>query len=254
MDSAFTGRTILITGGASGIGAATGRLLGKKGANVILVDLSDLVDATAEEIRSAGGACRAIRADISNESDVERFVAEAQQAYGRIDGAFNNAGVEQSGLPMADLSAEQWNRVIKIDLTGVFYCMKHEIRAMLKTGGGTIVNTASGLGVVAMQNSAEYVAAKHGVIGLTRAAAVDYGRQGIRVNAILPGVVNTPMVTRLGEASGSPEMMDAIRQAHPIGRTAEAHEISDAALWLLSDASSFVTGAAIAVDGGYTAV
>jgi NAD(P)-dependent dehydrogenase (short-subunit alcohol dehydrogenase family) len=254
MDSSFNGRTILITGGASGIGAETGRLLGSKGANVVLVDLSDHVNIVADEVRLAGGVCHAYRADIASEKDVERVIAAILEKYGRIDGAFNNAGVEQSGLPMADLSAEQWDRVLRIDLTGVFYCMKHEIRAMLKAGGGTIVNTASALGIVAMPNAAEYVAAKHGVIGLTRAAAVDYGGHGIRVNAIMPGVVNTPMVSRLGKASGSSDMFDALRAAHPIGRLAEAREISDAALWLLSDSSSFVTGAAIAVDGGYSAV
>lgn len=249
----FVGKTVLVTGGASGIGAAAANRLAKRGANVLVVDRSPDVESVADAIRSSGGSALAVMADVSDEQAVEAMVARATEVFGRLDGAFNNAGVEQCGIPLVDLSLEQWSRAIRVDLTGVFLCLKHEIRAMIRTGGGAIVNTASALGMVALPAAAEYVAAKHGVIGLTRSAAVEYGRSGIRVNAVLPGVINTPMIGRLDQDPSS-EFVARLQQAHPIGRIGEPGEIADAAIWLLSGAASFVTGAAISVDGGYLAV
>ena len=249
----LTGRTILITGAASGIGAATATRLAALGANVVMADRNQAVENVAAAMRSSGGSALAIVADVADERSVEAMIAKATEVFGRLDGAFNNAGVEQCGIPLAELSLDQWSHAIRVDLTGVFLCVKHEIQAMLKTGGGAIVNTASALGMTAIPNAAEYVAAKHGVIGLTRSAAVEYGRAKIRVNAVLPGVVNTPMIGRLDQDPAS-AFVAQLRQAHPIGRLGEPGEIADAAIWLLSDAASFVTGAAISVDGGYLAV
>ena len=174
--------------------------------------------------------------------------------YGRLDGAFNNAGLEQCGRPLHELTTEQWERAIRVDLTSVFWCLKYQVIAMLATGGGAIVNTASSLGQVAIPNAAEYIASKHGVIGLTRAAAADYGARGIRVNAVLPGIIKTPMITRLTQDARFKSMFDKAKERHPIGRFGEPAEIGEAVKWLLSGDASFMNGAAMAVDGGYLAV
>ena len=174
--------------------------------------------------------------------------------FGRLDGAFNNAGLEQCAKPLHELTTEQWERAIKVDLTSVFWCLKYEVLAMLKTGGGSIVNTASSLGQVAIANASEYIAAKHGVVGLTRAAAAEYGAQGIRVNAVLPGIVRTPMIARLTEDARFSAFFERLKERHPIGRFGDPSEIGEAVKWLLSAASSFMNGAAMAVDGGYLAV
>ena len=182
------------------------------------------------------------------------LTGHAIKTYGRLDGAYNNAGVEQCALPLHQLTLEQWDRAIRIDLTSVFLCIKYQVIAMLRTGGGAIVNTASSLGQVAIPNASEYIAAKHGVVGLTRAAAAEYGRQGIRVNAVLPGIVLTPMISRLVADPQFSAFFDKVRERHPIGRFGQPNEIGEAVKWLLSDSASFVNGAAMPVDGGYLAV
>ncbi|MFF0447514.1 SDR family NAD(P)-dependent oxidoreductase [Streptomyces sp. NPDC004609] len=248
-------RVVIVTGAASGIGAATARLLADRGAKVVVTDISESGREITAAIRKDGGDAEFIRADVGVEEEAEALVAGALERYGRLDGAFNNAGVEQCATPLHRLTGEQWERAIRVDLTGVFHCLKYQIAAMLAAGtAGSIVNTASALGQAAIPNASEYVAAKHGVVGLTRAAAADYGTHGIRVNAVLPGIVETTMVARL---SGDPTFsayFDTLRQRHVMGRFGKPGEIGESVAWLLSDSSSFVTGAAISVDGGYLAV
>lgn len=181
------------------------------------------------------------------------MVGEVVRRYGRIDGAFNNAGLESHQKPLAELSREEWQKVIDIDLTAVFLCIKHQVLAMLRTGGGAIVNTASSLGKVAIPAAAEYVSAKHGVIGLTRSAAADYSARGIRVNAVLPGVIRTPMFERVVNEPAFQTHFERTKARHSIGRFGMHSEVGEACAWLLSDAASFVTGAAMEVDGGYLA-
>jgi NAD(P)-dependent dehydrogenase (short-subunit alcohol dehydrogenase family) len=205
-------------------------------------------------VRDAGGEMHFIPADLGSEAATEALVLQATATYGRLDGAFNNAGVEQQNRALADLTLAEWERAIQIDLTSIFLCMKHQVRAMLPTGGGAIVNTASSLGQVGAARSAEYVAAKHGVVGITRAAGADYGAQGIRINAILPGVTRSPMVVRMSKDANIAPILDAVRERHSMGRFGEPHEIGTAVAWLLSSQASFVNGAAIAVDGGYLSI
>lgn len=251
----LTQRNIIVTGASGGIGRASVAAFAEAGARVIMLDrdiagLNEIV----EIVQANGGAAHAIPCDITDESAVKAAVEEVVSRFGVLHGAFNNAGIEQSHLPLHEISAEAWDRIIKVDLTGVFYCMKHQIRAMLDNGGGSIVNTASALGAVAIAAASDYVAAKHGVLGLTKAAAVDYGPHGIRINAILPGIIETPMILRLSQEENFSNQFQALRERHPIGRFGKPEEVAAAALWLLSDAASFVTGTSMSVDGGYLAI
>jgi NAD(P)-dependent dehydrogenase (short-subunit alcohol dehydrogenase family) len=248
-------RTIVVTGAASGIGAATAEHLGQLGARVAVVDIDgDGAQGVAEKIRAHGGTAAGFRTDVGSEAEVEAMVASVRETFGEIHGAFNNAGIEQCNLPLHELSSEQWERAIRVDLTGVFHCLKFEIRAMLAAGsGGSIVNTSSALGKAAVPIASEYVAAKHGVVGLTLAAAADYGRDGIRVNAVLPGAISTPMVQRATDDPEFASHFESIRARHLLGRLGAPHEIGQAVAWLLSDQASFVTGTALSVDGGYLA-
>jgi NAD(P)-dependent dehydrogenase (short-subunit alcohol dehydrogenase family) len=255
MSKILLGRTIIVTGAGGGIGRDASIVLAEAGANVVLTDVvTERADETVASIKQAGGAATFFKADLSSEQQIKALVEHAVATYGRLHGAFNNAGLEQCGRPLHELTLEQWDHAMRIDLTSVFLCMKYQVTAMLKSGGGAIVNTASSLGQVAIQNASEYIAAKHGVIGVTRAAAADYGAKGIRVNAVLPGIIMTPMISRLVEDPSFAAFFAKVKERHPIGRFGEPKEIGEAVKWLLSDAASFVNGAAFAVDGGYLAI
>ncbi len=248
----FEGRVAFVTGAASGIGRAASRLFAERGARVVLADLErEAGESVAEEIRSAGGEAVFVETDVADDAAVARAVATATDRFGRLDYAYNNAGL--SGPPnfVADMPEEQWRRTIDVMLTGVFLCMKHEVPAILAAGGGAIVNCASGAGLIGFPGQSAYVASKHGVIGLTRAAALEYGAQGIRINSICPGTARTGMVEDV--VSETPELQQELERLHPIGRIAEPEEIAEAALWLCTERASFVLGTALSVDGGYVA-
>ncbi|MEI5682640.1 SDR family oxidoreductase [Mesorhizobium sp. CCNWLW179-1] len=245
-------KVILVTGGASGIGAAAVEIAAASGAMVCVADL-DLVGAEETALRVDRHARNVIahRVDVSDAASVAELVDAVVRHFGRLDGAFNNAGiglgaVKAAGLKVDEVSEVAWRRMLDINLTGVWLCMRAELRAMLS--GGAIVNTASIAGLSAMPTSAPYVAAKHGVIGLTKAAAIDYGASGIRINAVCPGYTDTPLIGHVGD-----ERRRDLVARKPLGRFAQPEEIARQAIWLLSDHSSFVTGSAFAVDGGYSA-
>jgi NAD(P)-dependent dehydrogenase (short-subunit alcohol dehydrogenase family) len=255
MTGILQGKTLIVTGAGGGIGRAASLVLAAAGANVVVSDIVEVTGrATVDAVQSGGGTALFVKADLASEADVRALMERAVSAYGRLDGAFNNAGLEQCAIPLHELTTEQWERALRVDLTSVFWCLKYEVLAMLATGGGAIVNTASSLGQVAIQNASEYITAKHGVVGLTRAAAAEYGSRGIRVNAILPGIIRTPMIARLTEDARFSAFFDKLKDRHPIGRFGEPSEIGEAVKWLLSDAASFMNGAAMACDGGYLSI
>jgi NAD(P)-dependent dehydrogenase (short-subunit alcohol dehydrogenase family) len=255
MTGVLQDKTVIVTGAGGGIGRATSLVLAGAGAKVIVTDIvDDAGEATVEAVRSKGGLATYVRADLALEEDVRKLVDQTVSTYGRLDGAFNNAGLEQCNLPLHELSTEQWERALRVDLTSVFWCLKYQVIAMLKSGGGAIVNTASSLGQVAIQNAGEYITAKHGVIGLTRAAGAEYAARGIRVNAVLPGIIRTPMIARLTEDARFSAFFEKLKDRHPIGRFGDPAEIGEAVKWLLSDSASFMNGAAMAVDGGYLSI
>ena len=244
-------KVIIVTGGSSGIGRVSALGFTREGAKVVIAD-TDLngAEETVEIIKSAGGRATYLKVDVSKSHDVEEVVKRCVEENGRLDCAFNNAGIEGSTAPTADCTEDNWNRTIDINLKGVWLCMKYQILEMLKQGGGSIVNASSVAGLVGVENRPAYVASKHGIAGLTKAAAIEYSNRNIRVNAICPGVTLTPLIERL--ISENPEF-EAVRIArHPIGRLGAPEDIAKAAAWLLSDDASFVTGHIMAVDGGYT--
>jgi NAD(P)-dependent dehydrogenase (short-subunit alcohol dehydrogenase family) len=249
------GKSIIVTGAGGGIGRATCSVLAAAGAKLVVSDIAKANgEETARIVRDTGGEAVFLEADLASEDAIAALVARTVEIYGRLDGAFNNAGVEQRNKPLADLDLGEWNHAIAIDLTAVFLCVKHQVKAMLKTGGGSIVNTASSLGQVGLAGASEYCAAKHGVIGLTRAAGADYGSLGIRVNAVLPGITRTPMIARLSEDVALSAVFDRLKARHSMGRFGEPSEIGESVKWLLSDDASFMNGAAVAIDGGYLSI
>lgn len=255
MTEELSGKVIIVTGAASGIGRASAQRIAAAGAKLVASDVNlDAGEGLVRSLTEGGADAIFVQADMGVEADVARLVDTSVQRHGRLDGAFNNAGIVQCGKSLCELTTEEWERALRVDLTGVFWCIKYEALAMLKTGGGAIVNTASSLGQVAIPNAAEYVAAKHGVMGLTRAAAADLGAQGIRVNAILPGIIETPVIESLSQNDQFRDFLVKLRDRHPIGRFGKPAEIGEAAVWLLSPAASFVNGATLAVDGGYLAI
>jgi NAD(P)-dependent dehydrogenase (short-subunit alcohol dehydrogenase family) len=246
------GKVALITGGSSGIGRAAALLFGREGAKVMVADYNaEGGERTTKSIREAGGVAAFHAADVSNPSEVEALIAKVVETYGRIDCAFNNAGIEGQMSNTAECSIENWHRVIAIDLTSVFLCMKFELAQMIKSGAGSIVNTASVAGILGLANAPAYVAAKHGVAGLTKTAALEFAQKGIRVNAVCPGFIRTPMVERVLDRGVFSE--EQIFAAEPMHRMGKPEEIAETVLWLCSDASSFVTGLPMPVDGGYAA-
>lgn len=247
------GKSVVVTGGASGIGEAVSRMVAKAGASVTIADLNiDRGQQVAEAINAEGGNAQFIQTNIGDEASVAAMVDAAVTKYGKLDGACNAAGVPQMGKKLAEVSIEEWDRCHNINLRGLFICNKAQIQAMLKNGGGSIVNIASTAAMVGFPNGAEYCASKAGVMGLVRGAAIDYAQQGIRVNAVLPGGTLTPMLK--GAMEQDKDLEAALAAVHPINRFGQPEEIASAVLWLLTDAASFATGAAYPVDGGHTAI
>ncbi|MBO8140836.1 MAG: SDR family oxidoreductase [Firmicutes bacterium] len=247
------GKVALVTGAATGIGRATALAFARAGAKVLVADVNEAAgQETVRLIRDTGGTAEFALADVSRTEDVAAMVRQAVEQFGGLDFAFNNAGIEGVLAPTGDYPEDVWNKVIAINLTGVWRCMRHEIPAMLGRGGGVIVNTASILGLVGFANAPAYTAAKHGVVGLTKAAAQEYATKGIRVNAVCPGFIETPMVMERGVQAGKDRAAyDQIASLHPMNRLGKPEEIAQAVLWLCSDAASFVTGHTLTVDGGY---
>jgi NAD(P)-dependent dehydrogenase (short-subunit alcohol dehydrogenase family) len=248
----FTGKVAFVTGAAGGIGRAAAMAFAREGASVVVADVSEQGNQeTAGMIEERGGRALAVRCDVTRPEDVKAALDKTIEAFGRLHFAFNNAGIEpKKPAPTADYDEEEWNRIIDIDLHGVFLCMKYEIPLILKQGGGAIVNTSSGAGIIGIKGSPAYTAAKHGVIGLTRAAALDYAAQNIRINAVCPGYIDTPMMARF--TGGTAEGRARVIAEEPIGRMGQPEEIANAVLWLCSDAASFTVGHALVVDGGQT--
>lgn len=242
-------KTVIITGAASGIGKATAELFAKQGAQVVLSDIQEEAGkATTESIIAAGGKATFFKTDVSKPEEMEALVNFAIKAYGKLNVAVNNAGIGGELNLIADMSLEGWQKVIGINLNSLFYGMKYQIKAMLKNGSGSIVNISSILGSVGFAGSAGYTAAKHGVVGLTQAAALEYSAQGIRVNAVGPGFIETPLLDALDA-----EMKKQLVSLHPIGRLGKSEEVAELIYWLSSDKSSFVTGSYYPIDGGYLA-
>lgn len=241
--NALNGKVALVTGAGSGIGRATALAYAGAGAKVLVTDIHDeTARETAESIASAGGTATVLRTDVSRARECEAMVARALEQYGRLDIACNNAGIGGEQAPTGELSVEGWDQVIAVNLSSTFYCMKYEIAAMLRSGGGAIINMGSILSKVGFAGAAAYVAAKHGMLGLTRTAALEYASQGIRVNVVGPAFIRTPLISGFEEA---------VLPKHPIGRLGTPEEVAALVLFLSSDQSSFVTGGYYAVDGGY---
>ncbi len=251
-------KIVIVTGAGSGIGRASARLFAREGARVCLFDIDDAAnEATAAMIAEDGHEADCWQVDVASESAVSDAVAAVVQAHGRLDGAFNNAGIEMANKSVCELTMDDWLRMMAINLNGVFACMKHQTLAMKGTAGGNggaIVNMSSGDGIIGAPLASDYVAAKHGVVGLTRAAACETRYTGVRVNAVLPGLILTPMVEErlLGNPAFEAQVAPMVER-HSIGRFGQPHEVGEAACWLLSDRASFVNGAILTVDGGYTA-
>lgn len=249
MEQLFSGKVALVTGAASGIGEATALLYAQHGAKVVVSDMNEEGgNATVAKIKEQGGDAIFVKANVANAAECEQLVKTTVEKYGRLDAACNNAGIGGEINNIADMSIDGWHKIINVNLDSVFYCMKYEITQMLKQGGGSIVNMSSILGTVGFASSAGYVAAKHGMVGLTKNAAIEYSAKGIRINAVAPGFIETPLLSALDE-----QTKGFLVQLHPIGRLGQPEEVAELVIWLTSDKSSFVTGGYYPVDGAYLA-
>ena len=250
--SSCMGKVVLVTGGSAGIGKASAEALAAEGASVALADLDEARgEQVAAAITAKGGRAEFHRVDVADDASVADLLAWTHERFGGLDAAFNNAGIEGQPAITGECTVENWQRTIAVDLTGVWLCMRHELPLLLRRGGGSIVNCASVAGLVGFASIPAYTAAKHGVVGLTKTAALEYAEHGIRVNALCPGVIDTEMVERF--TGGSTQAEEAMIATEPIGRLGRPDEIADAVVWLCSDRSTFVTGQAIAIDGGFVA-
>ncbi len=254
MSDSFRGKVALVTGAAGGIGLATARAFGDAGASVIAADSNTtLLETAADGLRSSGHQVLALGCDVTDHGQVRAMIEQAVKTFGRLDVAFNNAGINCDGAPMAETEDSEFDNIININLRGVWNCMKAELRHMTTQGNGAIVNCSSIGGMRGSKGRAAYSASKFGVLGLTRASALDYADKGIRINAVCPGIIgNTPMATRVTKSNDA-EIIKAFKAAEPIGRLGEPEEVAAAVLWLCSPAASFVIGHALAIDGGVLA-
>ncbi|MEX2600231.1 MAG: SDR family oxidoreductase [Balneolaceae bacterium] len=249
----FKNRVAVITGVASGIGRETAIAFAHKGAHVAISDIDrEGLDETARLLEGTGVTVLPVVTDVSSSKEVQKLISSVMEKFGRLDFACNNAGIGGASATTAEYSEEEWDKVININLRGQWLCMKYQIPAMLEKSGGSIVNVASILGTVGFASAPAYVAAKHGLVGLSKTAALEYSAQGIRVNALAPGFIETPMLDKAGITT-DPDVKKMITDRHPIGRLGTSREVADAIVWLSSDEASFITGHTLLVDGGYTA-
>jgi NAD(P)-dependent dehydrogenase (short-subunit alcohol dehydrogenase family) len=250
MEATFKNKVAIVTGGSSGIGKATALAFAKKGAKVVIVDWKEN-DETLNLIKASGGEAIFIKCDVSKTTDVKAMAEKTIEAFGRLDYAFNNAGIEGIAASTQDCTEENWDKTIGVNLKGIWLCMKYEIPEILKQGKGVIINCASVAGLVGFAGLPAYVASKHGVVGLTKTAALECAKLGIRVNAVCPGVIQTPMIDRL--TGKTKEAVEQFTGLEPVGRFGQPEEIANAVVWMCSDEASFITGHAMAVDGGFVA-
>jgi NAD(P)-dependent dehydrogenase (short-subunit alcohol dehydrogenase family) len=252
MEKLFANKVAFITGGAAGMGLAAVKAFAEEGAAVAIVDNNEsAAKSVANDLLSAGHKAIAVRCDVSDESEVEAAVNATVSAFGSLDAAFNNAGIQSPATELPDLRTEEYRRILGVNLDGVFFCMKYELLQMRKQGAGAIVNNSSLGGLVGVPGRAAYHATKHGVLGLTKSAALEYAERGIRINAVCPGIIDTPMVS--GMLKNETGVMQEMMRDVPARRLGTATEVANAVVWLCSSKASFVTGQALAVDGGYTA-